>query len=188
MPQEAWQQAHVDIGALAQRVTGLEAGVQEIRGAIVDLSKKLDSKPTNWIGVIGGLTAVLTVIGGAIGMLLSPVNGILDRHEHEIAHIAETGIHREDYVRDRDQTEKWLGSLRDRMRFNEDRGVFKDDMDRIEKAIAKLADTAATKADLADDAHRTDERINTIANGLHDLQHDFYTSQRGPGSPPSPGK
>ena len=180
MPQEAWQQAHVDIGALAQRVTGLEAGVQEIRGAIVDLSKKLDSKPTNWWGIIGGLTAVLTVIGGAIGMLMSPVNGSLDRHEREIAHIAETGVHRDDYARDREQTEKWLGSQRDRMRFNEDRGVFKDDLERVERALAKLADTAATKADLADDVRRTDERINTLANGLHDLQHDFYASRATP--------
>ena len=171
---EAWQQAHVDIGALAQRVTGLESGVADIRGAISDLSKKLDSKPTNWLGVISGLVAILTVIGGAIGMLMSPVNSMLDRHERSIEHIAQTAINRTDYIRDHDENERWITSLRDRTRFNEDRGVFKDDLDRIDKALTKLAESAASKADLADAARRTDDRINTVANGLHDVQHDFY--------------
>lgn len=187
MPQEAWQQAHVDIGALAQRVTGLESGLQEIRGAIGDLAKKLDSKPTNWWGIIGGLMAVLTVIGGAIGMLMSPVNSDIARHEIAISHIAETAVHRSDYLRDREETERWLGSLRDRVRFNEDRGVFKDDLDRVEKSLAKLAESAATKSDLADDAHRTDERLTTIAAGLNELRHDYYVN-RPPSPPLTPAK
>ena len=174
---DAWQQAHVDIGALAQRVTGLEAGVQDIRGAIVDLSKKLDAKPTNWWAIIGGMMAVLTVIGGAIGMLMSPMNGNIERHEREIAHIADTAVNRADYLRDREESERWISSLRDRTRFNEDRGVFKSDLDRIDKALAKIVDASATKTDLADDARRTDERISAVASGLHDLQHDFYTNR-----------
>lgn len=180
MPEQAWQQAHVDIGALAQRVTGLEAGVQEIRSAIGDLAKKFDAKPTNWWGIIGGMTALLTVIGGAIGMLMSPVNGTLDRHEREIGHIVETAVNRADYIRDREETQRWLESLRDRQRFNEDRGVFKDDLDRLEKLVTKLTESSATKADLSDEQHRTDERVNTLAAALHELQHDFSTSRPGP--------
>jgi hypothetical protein len=177
MPEQAWQQAHVDIGALAQRVTGLENGLQEIRSAIGDLAKKFDAKPTNWWGVIAGMAALLTVIGGAIGMLMSPVNGTLDRHEREIGHIVESAVNRADYMRDRDETERWLNSLRDRQRFNEDRGVFKTDLDRLEKLVTKLTDSTATKSDLSEDERRTDDRINTIAGALHELQHDFSTSR-----------
>jgi hypothetical protein len=164
----------VDIGALAQRVTGLENGVQDIRGAIGELSKKLDSKPINWWGIIGGIMAILTVVGTAIGMLMSPVNYALERHEREIEHVAQSSVDRADYLRNREETERWVGSLRDRTRFNEDRGVFKEDFSRLDQALAKLSEAAASKADLSDASRRTDERINMVASALHDLQHDFY--------------
>jgi hypothetical protein len=184
-----WQDSvHVDIGALAQRVTGLESGVQEIRGAIGDLSKKLDAKPTNWFGLIAALTAVLTVIGGAIAMLMSPINYALDRHEREITHITETAVNRADYMRDHEEAARWIENLRDRLRFNEDRGVFKGDLDRVEEAIAKGAENAATKAGLADEARRSDERINTIAGALHELQHDLWASRQAPGVSPAPAR
>jgi len=181
MQQQAWaEQSHVDISALAQRVTGLENGVQDIKGIITELAKKLDARPTNWFGIIGAQVGVLTVIGGAITFLVNPINSDISRHEHEISHIAESAINRSDYLRDREETERWIGSLRDRQRFNEDRGVFKDDLDRLEKLVTRLAESAATKADLAEDQRRGDERINTLAGALHELQHDFAASRVAP--------
>ena len=177
-PPEAWQlQTHVDIGALAQRVTGLETGVQEIRGAIGELSKKLDAKPTNWYGIIAAQVGLLTVIGGAITFLVSPINASLERHERDIARISENAIHRSDYLRDAEQNERWLGSLRDRVRYNEDRGVFADDLGRVEKELSKLADMAATKTDLADDSHRTDERISALSAAINEIRHDVYVGR-----------
>ena len=184
MPPDAWQQAHVDIGALAQRVTGLEGGVQEIRGAISDLSKKLDAKPTNWFGIISAQVGVLSVVGGAMALVMAPRDASIERHERDIARISENAVHRADYLRDAEQNERWLGSMRDRLRFNEDRGVFKDDLDRVDKAIAKIADAMAAKSDLADDARRTDERISALSAGLNELRHDFYMGR----STPPPAK
>ncbi len=191
MPQENWQQQHhVDIGALSQRVTGLESIISDIRLAIGDLSKKLDAKPTNWWGIIAGIVALLSLIGTVFLQAMAPVNASLDRHEREIGHIADSAVNRADYLRDREESERWTSSLRDRQRFNEDRGVFKDDLERVERTIARTMDTmakgiegSATKTDLANDARRTDERINTIASALHDLQHDFYSARITPVTP-----
>lgn len=182
---EAWQQAHVDIGALAQRVTGLENVVEQIRGAISDLSKKLDGKPTNWLGIIGAQVGVLTVVGAAMSMLLSSRDASIDRHEREITRILETAVNRTDYLRDSEQKDHWMESLRDRIRFNEDRGVFKDDLDRVDKTIAKLADAMATRSDLTDDAKRTDERINSLATGLNDLRREVYSLGSAHGAAPT---
>ena len=183
-----WQDSvHVDIGALAQRVTGLEAGMQQIQGAIGDLSKKLDGKPTNWYGIIGVGATVLSVIGGAITMLISPINADLNRHERDIVHIGESVVGRSEYTRHHEELARWLENLRDRVRADEDIAVTRREHDALSKrlddeASSRLRGDAAivdqfTKSMEADE-HRTDERINTIANGLHDLQHDFYTTHQ----------
>ena len=129
-----WQ-SQVDIGALTQRVTGLEASVNGIVDSIRDLSKKLDSKPTNWWGLVGGMVGIFSVGGGAVTMLLSPVNGSIERHEHIITHIAESAINRDDYIRDRGETERWISSVRDRLRSDEDVAVSQKQLGELEKRL-----------------------------------------------------
>ena len=184
---EGWQQAHVDIGALAQRVTGLEAGMQQIQGAIGDLSKKLDAKPTNWVGLISVLAAVLTVIGGAIAMLMSPINGDLSRHEREIARLGETLVGREEYKQHHEELARWLENLRDRVRADEDLAVTRREFDALakrvddENAVRSRGDaelSARLAKEIEELARRDDERTTTVANGLHELQHDFYASHQ----------
>jgi hypothetical protein len=136
--------------------------------------------------VIGGLATVLTVIGGAVTMRLQPIDSGLERHEHEIRAISEelnksvqkivdhtVAVGR--YDRDHDEQERWTTSLRDRIRFNEDRGVFKDDLARVDKALEKLGDSSASKSDLEEAVRRSDERINTMGAALHDLQREVYS-------------
>ena len=206
-PPEEWlSQTHVDLGALAQRVTGLENGHSEIRGAIGDLAKKLDAKPTNWWGVIGGVMAILTVIGGAIGFLITPVNGTLSRHEQDIAHWAQMTITRPEYVKDHEELIKWLESLRDRIRVNEDVSVSRREFDtmakrldeevvtrtksdeeatdRIEKSLERLEASVATRADFAESNRRTDDKVNMLASSLNEIRRDFYAAKQPAGVMP----
>ena len=199
----AWSESvHVDIGALAQRVTGLENSVQDIRVGIQDLSKKLDTKPTNWIGVISALVAVLAVVGGAIAFLIAPINDSLSRHERALEHVSTTALSRPEYTEHHQELERWITNLRDRMRADEDVAVTRRDVDaimkRIDEEVAtrirndsevlahlgkdvdRLSATSVTRAEMDADSRRTDERINTLGSGLHDLQHDFYTSGHSP--------
>jgi hypothetical protein len=129
-----WQ-SQVDIGALTQRVTGLEASVNGIVDSIRALSEKLDSKPTNWWGLVAGMVGIFSLGGGAVTMLLSPINLSIERHEHGITHIAESAINREDYVRDRGETERWISSVRDRLRSDEDVAVSQRELGELEKRV-----------------------------------------------------
>ena len=172
-PPEAWQQAHVDIGALAQRVTGVEGTLQQIWGALGDLSKKLDSKPTNWWGIIGGIVGLLTILGTVFVQAMQPVNGTLERHDHEIAHISENALRKDDYFRAHDalqrevkemneKDERWIASLRDRLRDDEDHAITQrqfselkerlDERYKITEAYAKAADESAASRITALDA------------------------------------
>ena len=197
-PQRWSEQAHIDLGALSQRVTGLEGRIVDIGTQIGDLSRKLDGRPTNWWAVIGGIVSLLTLIGIVFGQAIAPMNYNIDRHEREIAHIAETSINREDYLRDRAENERWLASLRDRMRSDEDNAVTRREIDalshtlndataardkvldaaiaRVDKEIDNLLDTYAEAKTVADQFQHTDERINTIVGGLNEMRHDFYLS------------
>ena len=206
-PPEEWlSQTHVDIGALAQRVTGLENGLSEIRGAIGDLAKKLDAKPTNWWGIIGGLMAVLMVIGGAIGFLVSPINGTLSRHEQDISHWSQTAITRPEYAKDHEELIKWLESLRDRIRVNEEVLVSRREFDtmakrideesasraksdgetieRVEKAIDRLEVGVAMRSDVAESNRRTDDKVNMLATSLNEIRRDFYAAKQPAGVMP----
>jgi chromosome segregation ATPase len=140
-----WEQAHIDIGALAQRVTGLEGGVADIRVAISELSRKLDGKPTNWYGVIGGVVSMLALIGTVFAQAIAPINTDLTRHERDISRITETALSKEDYyrahetlvkqvkdlsenaleqIKEQDAREdKWVSSIQDRLRADEDGSV-----------------------------------------------------------------
>ncbi|MDE2106274.1 MAG: hypothetical protein KGL39_54140 [Patescibacteria group bacterium] len=83
--QEAWvEQAHVDIGALAQRVTGLEGAIASVVDQIHDLAKKLDTRPTNWYGVIAGVGVILTLGGGFFYQAIAPVNSEILRNSTHI--------------------------------------------------------------------------------------------------------
>lgn len=196
-PPDSWiSQTHVDIGALAQRVTGLENGIQDIRGALGDLSKKLDAKPTNWWGIIGGLMAVLTVIGGSIGFLISPINTSLDRHERDISRMIQSNVGRSEYSKDHDEMSRWLESLRDRLRSDEDVAITRREFDtlarhldeeiatatrlhsemaaRFEKSAEQMTSQAASRSEMVESARRTDDRVSSLASGLNELRHDFY--------------
>ena len=206
-PQRWSEQAHIDLGALSQRVTGLEGRIADIGTQIGDLSRKLDGRPTNWWAVIGGIVSLLTLIGIVFGQAIAPMNYNIDRHEHEIAHIAETAVNREDYLRDHNQFNQWLESLRDRVRHDEDNAVKQQQVDtltqtwearttardkvidaeiaRIDKEIDNILDTYAEAKTVDDQFKRTDDRMNSIVGGLNEMRHDFYTSLHMQMPPPS---
>ena len=92
-------QVHIDLGALAQRVTGTERAIDDVNGRLDTLGtqinsmassfgdqmrflgekidKRLETKPTNWIGfatAAAAIVGVMLTIGGAV---MVPVFGDL---------------------------------------------------------------------------------------------------------------
>ena len=101
-------QVHVDLGALAQRVTGTERAIDDVNGRLDGLGtqlnglassfgdqmrflgekidKRLERQPTNWIGVILAAAALFTV-GTAV---MVPVFNGMGRLETKIEQVADT--------------------------------------------------------------------------------------------------
>ena len=92
-------QVHIDLGALAQRVTGTERAIDDVNGRLDTLGtqinsmassfgdqmrflgekidKRLETKPTNWQGFIVAAAAIVGVVMSIIGAILVPVFGDL---------------------------------------------------------------------------------------------------------------
>ena len=168
-----WEQALAFNAATEQRVINLEHVVTDIRGAISDLSKKMDTKPTSvWI-IMSSLGGILAVVGVAIGLLLAPRDASIERHEHEIGKIADTALTRDDYFRNHEtlvqqvkdlnaalieqvkeqdaRYDRWNSSLRDRLTADEKSAVAQDNSNRetyaSEKQIAELEKTLQERQD-----------------------------------------
>lgn len=73
-----------DPGRQDQRLTNLEDAVSGIRESLADISKRLDTKPTNWWQVIGGVVGLLTLIGAFLYQGQQPVSFELARHDREL--------------------------------------------------------------------------------------------------------
>lgn len=74
--------ARIDIGALDQRVIGLEKALSDITSAIAALGAKIDERSrTPWVTLISAFTFMLAFIT-AIGVLAyKPIEGDIARHE-----------------------------------------------------------------------------------------------------------
>ena len=181
-------QVHIDLGALAQRVTGLEGSIVSIGDQLRELARKLDGKPTNWYGVIAGVVGLLTLIGGVFAQAIAPINADLGRHEREIGHIVDNAVSRVDYQRDADKNERWSGSLRDRLedkvgqrqfaelkerldeRYRITEDYNKSSLARLEKRIDTLDLELVKRPEIEAANHAQDGRIDSVANGLHMVQ------------------
>ena len=79
------QQARYDIGALEQRVSGVEKGLGDLSSLISSLGTKIDERSkTPWVTFLAALTFLLmfvTAIGAAV---YQPIRGDLDRHERRL--------------------------------------------------------------------------------------------------------
>ena len=92
-------QVHIDLGALAQRVTGTERAIDDVNGRLDTLGtqintlsssfgdqmrflgekidKRLETKPTNWIGFATAAAAIIGVMLTIGGAVMVPVFGDL---------------------------------------------------------------------------------------------------------------
>ena len=92
-------QVHIDLGALAQRVTGTERAIDDVNGRLDGLGtqlnglatsfgdqmrflgdkidKRLETKPTNWIGFATASAAIVSVMLAIGGAVMVPVFGDL---------------------------------------------------------------------------------------------------------------
>lgn len=77
--------ARIDIGALDQRVIGLEKALSDITSAIAALGAKIDERSrTPWVTLISAFTFMLAFIA-AIGVLAyKPIESDLARHERTL--------------------------------------------------------------------------------------------------------
>lgn len=77
--------ARYDIGALDQRVLGLEQAVQSISSQIGALSTKLDERGrTQWPTLITAGAFLLAITGGLGTLALRPIEANQMRHEHRL--------------------------------------------------------------------------------------------------------
>lgn len=97
LPPNWHEQNHIDIGALSQRVTGLEDALGDIRDSLNTISKRIDAKPTNWWQVIGGVVGLLTLVGAFLYQGQQPVNFELARHDRELEKFADTAVSKDDF-------------------------------------------------------------------------------------------
>ena len=167
-PRSQWsEQAHIDLGALSQRVTGVEGSISDIGGQLRDLSKKLDSKPTNWWGIIAGLVGLLGLVGGFFTQAIQPITAVLDRHERYL----EKTVSIDAYEKDRENSRRAvdLAAQREEAATTEREKVKAETLARLDKSVDRITELMATRAELEAQARRSDERINAIAAGMHDL-------------------
>lgn len=96
-PRQGWSQAHIDIGALAQRVTGLENAIGNVGEQLRDISKRLDAKPTDVWKIVGGIVGILALVGAFLYQGKAYIDADLNRHEQDISHILETAVSKDDF-------------------------------------------------------------------------------------------
>lgn len=174
-----WDQTHVDIGALAQRVTGTEKAIENLSNQFSSLANsfqnqmaaigsKIDaqqsayaaSKNTNWPALISAGAVTLTVIGGFFFSQMQPINNDLARHERENSHIAATAVAKDDFKNYIDSTSKWIESLRDRLRADEDGAVTQR---QIKELVDRLDDhNRLTESSDAQQIARLEKQLDSV--------------------------
>lgn len=105
-PRQGWSQAHIDIGALAQRVTGLENAIGNVVDQLRDIGKRLEARPTDIWKIVGGIVGVLALVGAFLYQGKAYIDADLDRHEREISRILETAVSRDDFRMSLDQQQR----------------------------------------------------------------------------------
>lgn len=79
------QQARFDIGALEQRVYGVEKAVNDISSSIAALSTKIDERSrTPWATLIAAAGFLLLFMSTVGVLAYRPVQSDLDRHERRL--------------------------------------------------------------------------------------------------------
>lgn len=127
-PPPPWpEQAHIDIGALAERVSGMENAVGRIVDQLDAFGKKLDGRAPNLWGVIGGVVAMLTLGGGVLYQALAPISAQTARDGDHIDKLADTVgkmshavVWRDDFHDYAKQTSADMQRLADRERSDQD--------------------------------------------------------------------
>jgi hypothetical protein len=96
------QQARFDIGALEQRVYGVEKAVNDISSSIAALSTKIDERSrTPWATLIAAAGFLLLFMSTVGVLAYRPVQSDLDRHETRLNAMDERYI--ADLQRDNDR-------------------------------------------------------------------------------------
>jgi hypothetical protein len=169
---------------------------QSISDVFDKLSIKIDavntssvaSRSTNW-GTICAAAGVVLAFGTAI---IVPIMSDLKDVSAQLQKVSEESVKKDDFREYHDDTAKWLTSQRDRLRTDEDSAVsqrqleelkerqderyritedanktlFSRTMERLDALDAQLVKRPELQAIHDDDT----TRINTLADGLHDLQ------------------
>lgn len=85
--------ARYDLGALEQRVFGLEKAIGDISAAISALGAKIDERArTPWATLISALVFLLMFISTVGVLVYNPINSELTRHERLIAKVQDRYI------------------------------------------------------------------------------------------------
>lgn len=145
------EQTRVDIGALEQRVYGVEQGLQNILSQIGGLSTKLDERGRPQYSLlisIGGL--LLGVIGSLSYTVITPITTDIGRLERGIDRLIDNTVSRREF-------DERIGALVARVAKNE-------------AAVEKLADTTLPIAVHNEFKARIDQRIDSLReNALREL-------------------
>ena len=202
-PRQGWSQAHIDIGALAQRVTGLENAIGNVGEQLRDISKRLDSKPTDIWKIVGGIVGILALVGAFLLQGKAYIDADLDRQERDISHILDTSVSKDDFRRSQDGQDSWLANLRDRARADEeiinvdrialarlegatterhetylrDHAALMARVDSIDSSLIKRPEIEAALLSQRELTTLTNaasnSRIDAVIGSLNELRHDF---------------
>jgi len=115
-----WDRAHSDIEVVKSRMTSLENSFIGFGEQLRDISKRLDTKPTDVWKIVGGVVGILALVGAFLYQGKAYIDLTLERQDREIGHLIETAVTKDVFQRSQDEQNSWLASLRDRARVDEE--------------------------------------------------------------------
>src|SRR5271156_2934564 len=134
-----YEQNHVDLGALRERVSGTERSITNLSDLVAanqrDTARQIESlqtslssqirdmsisfaaaRTTNW-GTIIAAVGVVVVLGGAV---LTPIMLDITQTAESLEKVSDNTVRKEVFQHNQDDQNAWLGSLRDRTRADEE--------------------------------------------------------------------
>ena len=142
-PRSNWQQEHHgDLGALRERVSGLERASSNLSDQVAnnqrDTARQIETlqsnlsaqirdmsssyaaaKSTNW-GTIIAAAGFIVLLGGAV---LTPILGDLNKLSDTMEKLSDKSERKDDFKKSWDELNSWASSLRDRLQLNENHDV-----------------------------------------------------------------
>lgn len=152
--EKSWDRAYSDIEVTKQRITGLENAFVGVNAKLEDISKRLEARPTDIWKVIGGVVAVLALVGGFLWQGKEPLDDNLARHDREISRLVETAVSKDDFKLSLEQQQR--------------RNLAMD------AAITKVADESATRTAKVTDEMTAARIALAFASGQEAAWHEQY--------------